>query len=284
MLKPDIFLYTECPAIKAKSPRAGRRRFYDDGCAMTDQQAKTPEILAHRGYAARFPENTREALRAAVQGGARLLEFDIQLSRDGIPHLLHDEDFARTGNSPSRIFDLSASEIAKLSVNEPARFDNAFEGIRAPRLEQVAQDLSGWPEVTAFVELKRHSLEHFGVPDVVEAVLADLRPVLNQCVFISFELPAIETVRQRVDRPVGWALRSWDDSSKQHAEEVAPEYLFCNVKRLPREPEPLWAGPWAWVVYEITDAAEALELRDRGVGVIETMAFVELHQALGGVA
>ena len=35
-------------------------------------------------------------------------------------------------------------------------------------------------------------------------------------------------------------------------------------------------GPWTWVVYEITEAAQARELRDRGVGMIETMAFAEL--------
>ena len=200
-------------------------------------------LLAHRGYAARFPENTREALRAAVDAGALNIEFDVQLSRDGVPHLLHDEDFARTGTSPQRIFDLNADEIARLSVGESSRFGGAFPDVRAPRLIDVAEDLRNWPLVTAFVEIKRHSVEQFGVEGVFDAVIPALEPVLNQCVFISFELPAVEEARRRTGRPVGWALRSWDDTSKQHADTIGPEYLFCNVKRLPPSRLPCGRGP-----------------------------------------
>jgi glycerophosphoryl diester phosphodiesterase len=238
-------------------------------------------LLAHRGYAARFPENTREGIRAAVDAGALNVEFDVQLSRDGVPHLLHDEDFARTGTSPQRIFDLNTDEIARLSVGESGRLGDTFAAVRAPRLSDVAEDLRGWPLVTAFVEIKRHSVEQFGVQSVFDAVLPALNPVLSQCVFISFELPAVEEARRRTGQPVGWALRSWDDTSKQHADTIGPEYLFCNVRRLPPEPTPLWSGPWAWVVYEITDADEANHLLDRGVGMIETMAFAEMCAAMG---
>ena len=84
-----------------------------------------------------------------------------------------------------------------------------------------------------------------------------------------------------MNQPVGWALRSWDETSRQHALEIQPDYLFCNVKRLPPHPEPLWPGDWVWVVYEIIDPTEALELAARGVGMIETMAVAELSQSLG---
>jgi glycerophosphoryl diester phosphodiesterase len=249
--------------------------------SMAKDQIFMPELLAHRGYAARFPENTREAIQAAVMSGARHVEFDVQLSRDGVPHLLHDEDFARTGNSPQRIFDLTADEIASLRVGEQGRFGDSFKEVCVPRLDSIAADLLDCPEVTAYVELKRHSLEHFGVPDVVAAVVASLQPVLQQCVFISFEQPAIEEARLRTGRPVGWALRNWDATSRQHAEDIRPDYLFCNVKRLPPEPAPLWEGEWTWVIYEITRPEEALSLAARGVGMIETMAFAEMHSALG---
>ncbi|HEY9197768.1 MAG TPA: glycerophosphodiester phosphodiesterase family protein, partial [Gammaproteobacteria bacterium] len=51
---------------------------------------KPPILIAHRGYAARHPENTLSALQAAVAAGARWLEFDVQLSADHEPVLLHD--------------------------------------------------------------------------------------------------------------------------------------------------------------------------------------------------
>jgi glycerophosphoryl diester phosphodiesterase len=75
-------------------------------------------------------------------------------------------------------------------------------------------------------------------------------------------------------------LRAWNDEHQAAATSLAPDFLFCNVTRLPAAPAALWSGPWTWVVYEITDAATARALAARGVGMIETMACVELAAAL----
>jgi len=233
-------------------------------------------LLAHRGYAARFPENSRVALRAAVDAGAENIEFDIQLSADQVPFLLHDEDFRRTGGVNRRITDLDAAEVSAIAIGEPARLGGQFCEEHVPRLAEVVEDLLGWPAVKAFVELKRQSIERFGVKSVVQAVLAELQPVIDRCVIISFEAAAITTARAQSDCRIGWALRRWNDDSRRIAEEIKPDYLFCNATRLPPEPEPLWAGPWTWVVYEITEPDAARKLAARGVGMIETMAITEL--------
>jgi hypothetical protein len=54
-----------------------------------------PTIVAHRGNAAEFPENTLEALQSAVDLDLRHVEIDVQLSADRVPFLLHDADFRR---------------------------------------------------------------------------------------------------------------------------------------------------------------------------------------------
>ena len=54
------------------------------------------EIWAHRGASARQPENTIAAFRAAMAGGADGVEFDVQLSADGVPVVIHDEKVERT--------------------------------------------------------------------------------------------------------------------------------------------------------------------------------------------
>jgi glycerophosphoryl diester phosphodiesterase len=237
-------------------------------------------ILAHRGYAARFPENTREAIAAAVDAGARHVEFDIQLSADRVPFLLHDEDFVRTGNLAQRIFDLDATQVAAIDVSESARLANAYTGVRPPRLSELVDDLDAWPSVTAFVELKRQSIQHFGHSAVLDAVLPMLQPVLERCVIISFDLEVVLEARKRVGCRIGWALSAWNSTAQQQATGLAPEFLFCNVKRLPPVTEVLWKGPWTWVVYEITEPAQARELVGRGVGMIETMACAELAAGL----
>lgn len=237
-------------------------------------------LLAHRGYAARYPENTQEALRAAVAAGARHLEFDIQLSADRVPFLLHDADLQRTAGLEQTIFSMPAVDVAGISAGEPQRFGSKFKDVRIPRLAEVVAELATWPQVQVFVEMKRESIEYFGLDATLDAVLPVVQPVLDRCVIISFELDAVAEARRRTACRIGWALRAWTDANRAAAKTLAPDYLFCNVTRLPAAPEPLWPGPWTWVIYEITDATMARELVARGVGLIETMAYVELAAAL----
>jgi glycerophosphoryl diester phosphodiesterase len=48
-----------------------------------------PQAIAHRGYMAKFPENTMASLRGAVEAGAEGLETDIHLTKDGVVVLSH---------------------------------------------------------------------------------------------------------------------------------------------------------------------------------------------------
>jgi glycerophosphoryl diester phosphodiesterase len=50
---------------------------------------RRPQAIAHRGYKAKFPENTMGAFRGAVDVGADALETDIHLSKDGVVLLSH---------------------------------------------------------------------------------------------------------------------------------------------------------------------------------------------------
>ena len=239
-----------------------------------------PPLLAHRGYAARYPENTREALRAAVEAGARNIEFDIQLSADGVPFLLHDADFRRTAGVDRSIFATTAAEIAAIDVGEPGRFGDRFRGVHAPSLADVVEDIKLWPEVHAFIELKRESIEHFGLETVVQAIVKTVQPVIGNCVFISFDYAAVELARRYTGCRVGWALREWSEASHAAAIELRPDFLFCNITRLPPLPELLWYGIWQWVIYEVTEVAVVRDLAARGVSMIETMACAELAEAL----
>jgi glycerophosphoryl diester phosphodiesterase len=57
---------------------------------------RAPVVVAHRGDSFHAPENTLEAGRAAKKAGAHGWEIDVQLTRDGVPVLLHDESLRRT--------------------------------------------------------------------------------------------------------------------------------------------------------------------------------------------
>ncbi|MFM2287572.1 MAG: hypothetical protein RL684_715, partial [Pseudomonadota bacterium] len=62
-------------------------------------------LVAHRGNAAECPENTLPAFQSALQLGVRFLELDVQLSRDGVPIVIHDHLLARTTGLPGSVFE-----------------------------------------------------------------------------------------------------------------------------------------------------------------------------------
>ena len=87
-----------------------------------------PLIVAHRGDSFHAPENTLEAARLGRQAGADAWEFDVQLTRDGVPVLLHDDSLLRTtdvafrfagdprGRDGFRVSDFDLGEVRTLDA------------------------------------------------------------------------------------------------------------------------------------------------------------------------
>jgi glycerophosphoryl diester phosphodiesterase len=85
--------------------------------------------IAHRGEPVGHVENTVEAVRAAIDAGAPMIEIDVRLSADGHPVVLHDADLARIWGVPALLSSLPWSEVAQVR-------DSA--GHRIPDLAEVA--------------------------------------------------------------------------------------------------------------------------------------------------
>jgi glycerophosphoryl diester phosphodiesterase len=169
--------------------------------------------------------------------------------------------------------------LSEIPVGETARLGHKHAFTCPPSLAQVADALTGWDGVTAFVEIKRSSLRKFGREAVLRRVTDVLRPVLNHCVLISFDLPTIKILRLMTGARIGWVLREYDDAACAEAAALAPEFLFVNLERLPENDEPLWPGPWAWAVYEIRDLKTARACHQRGAKFVESMTVRELLSA-----
>lgn len=241
---------------------------------------ETPQLLAHRGWASRYPENTHAGIEAALRAGVPSVELDVQLSADRVPMVVHDASLERTAGLDVRVNDLPAEDLAAISVHEPARFGERFAGALLPPLADIVALFQRWPESRAFVEIKRESAEHYGVDDTVARVLDVLRPIRDRCVLISFVERAVMSARRLGAQATGWVLNYYDDDARRLADAMSPDYLICDYRKLPEAPTPLWPGSWCWGSYEITDAAHALALVGRGVGLIESMAAGELVEAL----
>lgn len=238
---------------------------------MPNSSESVPLLIAHRGNAAEFPENTLPALRSALELGAKHIEFDVHLTADHVPVVVHDANLKRTGDLDLSVFEKTWEELAGIAVGETARFGARYADVGIPNLNQVLQLLIRFPDATAFVELKRASLRQFGQEVVVHRVCDSLKPFASQIVIISFDLPAITYVRQQTAHRIGWVLSEYSTLSAIKAEAIAPDFLFCDWQLLPAGGAKLWRGPWRWAIYEVTTGRLAAELAARGASFVEGM-------------
>ena len=230
-----------------------------------------PQLIAHRGNAYEFPENTLPSLRSALELGITHVEFDVHLSTDLVPVVMHDANLKRCAGIDREALDMSWDQLSGIAVGEAERFGDRYSDVCIPSLAQVVELLSNFPQATAFVELKRASLRKFGLEQMVQCVCEAVKPVANQVVLISFDLPAISFAKQHTRLPVGWVVPEYTTLSAIKAEATLPHYLFCDQLKLPPDNSRLWRGPWQWAIYEVTTRQQALQLTARGAQLIETM-------------
>lgn len=234
-----------------------------------------PELVAHRGYAAKYPENTLPALRAALRAGVIWVECDVQLAGDRVPVLLHDATLDRTANDPRSVFELDATELAEVSVHEPSRLGHMFQPTPVPGLDAAVELIARHEGATLFVEIKQESIDRYGLDVVAGQVGEACGEAPERCVLISFNDRVLKRARKRSGFSIGWVLGAWSPETRSIATAMAPDFLFVNAKRLPPDAA-LWPGPWRWVCYDAKTADDALRMAARGFGLIETKAVGEL--------
>lgn len=94
-----------------------------------------PLVYAHRGASNACFENTMCAFTEAVKQKADGIELDIQLTADGVPVVVHDEDLYRIAGNRKRISSLHYSELSTIRVGK--RFTRTFFGHRIPTLREA---------------------------------------------------------------------------------------------------------------------------------------------------
>lgn len=239
-------------------------------------------LVAHRGYPTRLPENTLPSIEAALQAGARYIEVDVQLSKDAEPVLFHDRDLQRLCDQSGAVHDYHWHELQAFRVHDRERFTDKLLDIAIPHLQELVAMLGQNPDVTVFIELKRISLEQFGVQAVVEQVLPLLQSIKGQSVFISYSLAVLRYLQQMSDYPLGVVIDEWAQRQQPEILTLKPEYLFCDYHSVPTAGV-LEYDPGKLVLFECTDPGQAVELLQRGVNLVETFAIGEMLAAMSAI-
>ena len=105
------------------------------------------KVVAHRGGGCCAPENTLAAMRKGLELGFRAVEFDVMLTHDDVPILMHDEFLGRTVAGSGPVSEKSASfmlecEAGSYMSNSQSHLKygyatDAFEGEKVPTFESV---------------------------------------------------------------------------------------------------------------------------------------------------
>jgi glycerophosphoryl diester phosphodiesterase len=115
---------------------------------LLDPSAKL--VIAHRGDRANVAENTLDALVAAVELGADAVEFDVRMTRDGVPVLLHDAALDRTTSGHGLLAHYSLADVRTLDAGRRVKPGSAR--VQIPLLEEVLDRLPNTPLVIEVTE------------------------------------------------------------------------------------------------------------------------------------
>ncbi|MFE2419204.1 glycerophosphodiester phosphodiesterase [Streptomyces hokutonensis] len=96
--------------------------------------------VGHRGDPYRARENTLDSLRSALEQGADAVEFDVRVTRDGVPVLLHDETLQRLWEVDRPLKSLSVDEVRGLT---DGGVPTLVEALAATEGSRVMVDLPG---------------------------------------------------------------------------------------------------------------------------------------------
>ncbi len=154
-------------------------------------------VVGHRGASGSAPENTLVSFELALRQGADAIEFDVQVSSDGVPVVIHDARLDRTTSGSGRVSEHRASVLRRLDAGSwfnrrfPARARERYTGLRIPLLAEVLAWV-GERRCRAFVEIKDPT------PGAEAKVLEEIAraSVWPLVTIISFDLATLRRVRQ----------------------------------------------------------------------------------------
>lgn len=239
---------------------------------MPVQPESIPHLIAHRGYAEKYPENSLLAMTHALECGACFLELDIQLSKDKVPVLLHDVNLKRVSGVSKSIHKLNVSELLSYSLSEPGRFGQTYAKNPFTLLVDLIQFIQNRPDITLLVDVKLASIEHFSIAEVLEAICNPLQVIRQQVIIISYDSEFLAAANKEAGFRIGYIVVRWQDTESQMLKDLAPELVICSYRKVPGKFVAFNNAAWDWALYEITDPELALALGRKGVKFIETMA------------
>ena len=238
-----------------------------------------PPVIGHRGAAAYAPENTLAGLRRAKALGCRWVEFDVRLTADNQPVLLHDDRLERTTNGHGRVSGLQLGAVRRCDAGN--WFHSSFAGERVPTLEEALMLLAELG-LGANVELKAVPGREAATGAAVAELLARIWPGnLTHLLISSFQRAALAAARDRAPHiSRGILFRRIPKNWRNIAAQLGCVTIHADQQRLRPAvlPEIRRAG-YPLLAYTVNDPERAKALFDFGVKSVFSDVPDRLHGA-----
>lgn len=152
-----------------------------------------PLLIGHRGYPAKFPENTLAAFEGAMQAGCDMIELDVTLSRDRKVVVIHDDTLDRTTNGKGPVLERTLEEIKRLDAG--SWFAPRFSAERIPELSEVMELTAG--RCMLNIEIKQSAFEAGYPIDAIEhqvVTLVRASGAMDRVIISSFDKRILERI------------------------------------------------------------------------------------------
>ncbi len=220
-----------------------------------------PFWMAHRGAGKEAPENTVAAFRVGLAAGFTAFECDVQLSRDGVPFLLHDEKLDRTSTGSGLACAQDWRELARLDAG--SWHSPSFAGEPLGRLLELAT-LAADQDLALNLELKPSAGEAERLGRGVAQWLQQHWTAASPPLLSSFEPRALQAAAG-----AGWPLAllstAWRTELPQQALQLGAVAVICQHASLDAAAiATLHRHGLRALAYTVNDEGEALRLREAG--------------------
>ena len=195
--------------------------------------------FAHRGFRSKHPENTMLAFSKAVDLGVDGIEFDVHLSSDGVPVIIHDEALDRTCNASGLVKDFSFADLKKINAAANFKSSEAASGIKhldekIPSLEEYFDFIKN-KDIISNIELKTGVFEYPGIEKKVYALLKKYN-LQDKCIISSFNHESVLRMK-KIDSSLvcGFLVDSWDLHPAAYLKKYGVECYHPPAYRLTKE-------------------------------------------------
>jgi glycerophosphoryl diester phosphodiesterase len=152
-----------------------------------------PLLIGHRGYPARYPENTLAAFRGAMEAGCDMIELDVTLTKDRKVVVIHDDTLDRTTNGKGPVLGQTFEEIKRLDAG--SWFAPRFSAERIPELSEVMELTAG--RCMLNIEIKESAFEADYPVDAIEHQVVKLvktSRAMDRVIISSFDQRILERI------------------------------------------------------------------------------------------